>query len=90
MPLPLGRHSLGAETTDPQNTSAWKTNYLRNQLKYCFQESKTSQTTQLPEYVKGQVKETCDPRTFKHRERSSQGGFRGAVGPNTRAVLNWI
>ena len=44
----------------------------------------------IPRSIKGQVKETCDPRTFKHRERSSQGGFRGAVGPNTRAVLNWI
>lgn len=52
MPLPLGRHSLGAETTDPQ-TSAWKTNCLSNELQYCFQESKTSQTTQLPSVLEG-------------------------------------
>ena len=44
----------------------------------------------FPEDTEGQVRETCDPRTFKHSETSSQGGFRGAVGPNTRAVLNWI
>ena len=44
----------------------------------------------FPEDTKGQVRETCDRRTFKHSEMSSQGGFRGAVGPNTRAVLNWI
>lgn len=64
----------------------------------CVEDQLSEQSTKIlpvrplsfPEYIEGQVREACDPRTFKHSETSSQGGFRGAVGPNTRAVLKWI
>ena len=46
MPLPLGRDSLDAETTDPQNISAWEANCLSNQLKYCQSDHSASQRTQ--------------------------------------------